>query len=108
MKTEVDPFCPMDKQMIFIHIEWCITLDCFHFMPKMCFGGFKVAVLNVQYPLPAMSKTHVTYAQVKIIVIQLRNWNALRKHILHKKIAASVLLKLFINPHSWCGCLHYI
>jgi len=51
--------------MIFIHIEWCIAFDCFHFMPKMCFGGFKVAVLNVQYPLPAMSKTHVTYTQVK-------------------------------------------
>jgi len=31
----------------------------------MCFGGFKVAVLNVQYSLPAMSNTHVTYTRVK-------------------------------------------
>jgi len=29
--------------------------------------------------------------------IKLRNWNALRKHSLHGKLAASVLLKEFIS-----------
>jgi len=38
----------------------------------------------------------------QIINIKLIKEKALRKHSLHEKTAASVLLKLFISGNEWC------
>jgi len=38
----------------------------------------------------------------RVIEIKLIKGKALRKHSLHEKTAASVLLKLFISSNEWC------
>ena len=45
---------------------------------------------------------HFTPAVVSTCNIKLIKWKALRKHRLHDKTAASVLLKLFSRSNEWC------
>ena len=40
--------------------------------------------------------------RVHLVLIKLMKRKALRKHSLHEKTAASVLLKLFISSNEWC------
>jgi len=42
------------------------------------------------------------HKNIKHVLIILRKENALRKHSMHGKVAASVLIKLFINGNEKC------
>ena len=56
------------------------------------------ALINVDFIFLFMWTPEV----FNLIYIKLIKGKALRKHSLHEKTAASVLLKLFISGNEWC------
>ena len=62
----------------------------------------KQLIQKFKYQDKYVFKGRLLYKKNGCMNIKLMKGKALRKHSLHEKTAASVLLKLFISSNEWC------